>query len=250
MANLTKLRSLLLLAAVTGCADAPLEPSRHDSAVPQFHAGNPASSCPLAAMPPSANVLFCFTTTLQPGVWHGWIIELSDAQPPGTGNGLDFFDRNRLNHPYILASPAGFTYWGNSDPLAPLPQAEDVYAFQPEFNGFVWYDVLRLHASANGGPQTVPVVVFWVNASGMADDLRMAVNDLLTAGVVNGGQANALTRKIAQAMNLLAGGKNAEAIDVLQGFVQQVNGFAAAQVLTDAQAEQLTAWAQLMIAAA
>jgi hypothetical protein len=250
MGNLTKLRPLVLLAAVTGCADPPLEPLRHDSAEAQFHAGNQASSCPLAPVPPSANVLFCFTTTLQPGVWHGWIIELSDAQPPGTGNGLDFFDRNRLNHPYILASPAGYTYWGPSDPLAPLPQTGDVYTFQPEFNGFVWYDVLRLHTAANGGPQIVPVVVFWVDASGMADDLRMAVNDLLTAGVVNGGQANALTRKIAQAMNLLARGNNAGAVDVLQGFVQQVHNFAAAQVLTDTQAEQLTAWAQLMIAAA
>jgi hypothetical protein len=67
---------------------------------------------------------------------------------------------------------------------------------------------------------------------------------------VNGGQANALTRKIAQAMNLLARGNNAGAVDVLQGFVQQVHNFAAAQVLTDTQAEQLTAWAQLMIAAA
>lgn len=237
---------LLLVVATAGtvsaCAESPMEPARSAPA-PQLHVGAPASSCPLADLPESARVLLCFNTEILPGVWHGFIIETSDAQPPGT---LEYFDRSRLNHGYILASPQGFTRWGPADPLAP-GALDNIYAFQPEYFLGLWRDVFRI-MSASAGPEVVPIVIFWADPSGVAADLKDAIADLRTTGVVNAGQANALARKIDQAASLLAKGKQADAIAVLQGFIQQVDDLTNIDfVLTAAQATQLTAWAQYLI---
>jgi hypothetical protein len=237
----------LVLLGVVGCNETPLAPIDIDAVAPRAHVGSPASSCTLAPLPATAHVLACFTTTLQPGVWHGWVLEVATAQPPGIdGN----FSRTRLNHAYLLASPQGFTQWGPSDPIAPPVLFQNVFAFQAEFNGTIWWDVIRLHAAANGAPQTVPVVVYWLDATGAAGELTAAVSSLLAAGVVNGGQANALTRKVDQALALVAKGKTADAILVLQGFIQQVNDLTFSDgVLSPAQAQALIAWAQYIITA-
>jgi hypothetical protein len=233
----------LALLGVVGCNEAPLDPVAIDGLAPRAHLGSPASSCTLAPLPAAAHVIACFTTALQPGVWHGFVMELATAQPPGTdGN----FSRTRLNHQYLLASPQGFTRWGPSDPIAPAVLVQSLYAFQTEFNGTSWFDVLRL-ASASSAPQTVPVVVYWLDAADAAGELTAAVNALLASGVVNGGQANALTRKIDQALALVAKGRTADAQLVLQGFVQQVNDLTNDGVLSPAEAQPLIAWAQYII---
>ena len=236
----------LVLLGVIGCNETPLNPPRIATRAPQAHVGSPASSCTLAPLPATAHVIACFTTTLAPGVWQGWVLEVATAQPPGTNGN---FSRTRLNHQYLLASPQGFTQWGPSDPIAPPVLFQSIYAFQAEFNGTIWWDVLRLHAAANGAPQTVPVVVYWLDAAAAAGELTSVVNALLTSGVVTGGQANALTRKINQALQLVAKGKTADAILVLQAFIQQVNDLASIDgVLTPTQAHALIAWAEYIIA--
>jgi hypothetical protein len=234
----------LMLLGVVGCHDTPLTPMATDALAPSAHLGSPASSCTLAPLPATAHVIACFTATLQPGVWHGFAMEVATAQPPGTdGN----FSRTRLNHQYLLASPQGFTQWGPTDPIAPSVLSQSIYAFQTEFNGTVWLDVLRL-ASVSATPQTVPVIVYWLDATGAAGELTSAVDALLTAGVVNAGQANALTRKIDRALELVAKGKTADALLVLQGFIQQVNDLADLDgVLSPAQAQALVAWARYII---
>ena len=234
----------LVLLGVVACQETPLDPVGAYSLAPLAHLGLPASSCTLAPLPATAHVIACFTTTLQPGVWHGFGLEVAAAQPPGTNGD---FTRTRLNHQYLLASPQGFTRLGPADPGAPL---QNNYAFQAEFNGTIWSDVVRLHAAESGAPQTVSVVVYWLDATGAAGELTAAVNTLLASSVVNGGQANALTRKIKNALDLVAKGKTADAILVLQGFIQQVRDLTGIDgVLSPSQAQALIAWAEYIITA-
>ncbi|MGQ0712222.1 MAG: FIMAH domain-containing protein [Gemmatimonadaceae bacterium] len=87
-----------------------------------------------------------------------------------------------------------------------------------------------------------------LDAPTVAVEIVSAVATLQSAGVVNGGQANALTRKIDHALNLFHGGKYADAIAVVQGFVQQVTDLTNIDhVLTASQAETLLLQAQLLI---
>ena len=232
----------LVLLGLVGCTETPVAPSDVDVPAPYAHLGLPASSCTLAPLPAAAHVIACFTATLEPNGWQGWVLETATAQPPGTNGD---FTRTRLNHQYLLASPQGFTQLGPTDPSTPLQSS---YAFQAEFNGTFWWDVLRLHAATDGAPQSVPVIVYWLDASGAAAELTAAVNTLRASNVVNSGQANALTRKINNALDLVAKGKTADAILVLQGFIQQVHDLVEIDgVLTAAQGQPLIAWAQYII---
>ncbi|HEY0672529.1 MAG TPA: hypothetical protein VGD27_09695 [Longimicrobiales bacterium] len=242
MNKVTMLYALVALGVAAGCSEAPTEPVQSRTPHPQQHLST--RTCSLATLPASANVVLCFTTTLQPGVWHGWGLELSAAQPLPATNGEH--TRTRLNHPYILAAPAGYRKLDDSELGQPL---ESIHAFQTEFNGVLWFDVLRLQTSVSGPAQTVPVVVFWAQSTAIGGDITAAVAALLNADVVNGGQANALTKKINHAGDLIAKGKTAEAIEVLQGFIQQVNDLTYIDlVLSPAQGQQLIAWAEYMIA--
>ncbi len=231
----------LMLLGVVGCSETPLDPVAIDGLAPRAHLGSPASSCTLVPLPATARVIACFTALLQPDGWQGFLLEVATAQPPGTDGD---FTRTRLNHNYLLASPTGFTQLGPSDLATPSHSA---YAFQAEFNGTTWWDVVRLHAAANSAPQSVPVVVYDLDAAGAASELMSAVNTLLASGVVNGGQANALTRKIDQALALIAKDKIADAILLLQGFIQQVNDLTTDGVLSPAEGQPLIAWAQHII---
>ncbi len=233
----------LVLLGVVACKETPLAPTDVDVPGPYAHLGLPASSCTLATLPAAAHVIACFTATLEPNGWQGWVLETAAAQPPGTNGD---FTRTRLNHQYLLASPQGFTRLGPTDPGTPLQSS---YVFQAEFNGTFWWDVLRLHAAANGAPQSVPVVVYWLDATGAAAELTAAVNTLRASNVVNSGQANALTRKINNALDLVAKGKTSDAILVLQGFIQQVHDLIVNGVLTTAQGQPLIVWAQYIITA-
>ena len=235
---------LAALAVIAGCVEEPLAPSEVEPVAAVV--GAAATSCPLATLPAGARIVACFNTTLQPGVWHGFYLEQSIAQPTGNVNGTYY--RTGLNHDYVLASPQGYTRWGPSDPIAPggANLNQNLYAFQTEFNGFVWNDILRLFAAADGAPQDVSVVAYWADATTVAADIGTLIDGLLSAGVVNGGQANALTKKIDQALKLQAKGKSAEAAAVLEDFIQQVRDLTG-PVLSPQQATGLIDAAQYMI---
>lgn len=238
------LKALAAVLLVTGCDSQPVAPP--DVAPAADVIGLTPQTCPLASLPPGAQVVACYNATLLPGVWHGFYLEQSVAQPTGEPDGS--YDRTRLNRDYVLASPVGYTRWGPSDPIAPgaADLNKSLYAFQTEFNGVVWNDILRLFAPADGDPQDVSVVVYWADPTTVAADIGTTIDGLQAAGIVNGGQANALTRKIDQALKLLAKGKTTEAVAVLEDFIQQVRDLSGA-VLSTAQAARLIAAAQYMI---
>lgn len=238
------LKALAAAVLVAGCDSQPVSPPDVVPSADLIGALSPG--CPLAPLPPGAQVVACFYTILQPGVWHGFYLGQSVAQPTGYPDGS--YSRTRLNHDYVLAVPVGYTRWGPSDPVAPggADLNKSLYAFQTEFNGTVWNDILRLFAPADGDPQQVSVVVYWADATTVAADIGTTIDGLLATAVVNGGQANALTKKIDQALSLLAKGNKDEAVAVLQDFIQQVQDLTGA-VLSTAQADELIGAAQYMI---
>ena len=71
-----------------------------------------------------------------------------------------------------------------------------------------------------------------------------AVLDLYGDGVLNGGQANALLRKLEHARAKIDQGKPQVAIHLLEAFLHQVDDFEANAILTEAQAETLRTTAQ------
>jgi len=243
MSRKALLNPLAALVIIAGCTAEPLVPPEME---PVADIVGAAAACPLATLPPGAQVVACFNATLQPGVWHGFYLEQSVAQPTGEPDGAYY--RTQLNHDYVLTSPVGYTRWGPSDPIAPGASDlnESLYAFQTEFDGVAWNDILRLFAPANGDPQDVSVVVYWADATTVAADIGTTIDGLLAAGVVNDGQSNALTRKIDQALSLLAKGKTDEAVAVLEDFIQQVRDLTGAVLSTD-EAADLIAAAQYII---
>jgi uncharacterized membrane protein (UPF0136 family) len=80
----------------------------------------------------------------------------------------------------------------------------------------------------------------------VAADLISMVTALRDAGVLNQGLWTALTRKIDQAMALLDRSKPEEALQVLEGFVQQVQGLTPAH-LTSEQAAPLLEGAEALM---
>ena len=237
---LSRMLTALCLCATAGCGEELMQPHSPESLHPQLH--ETSVSCSLAQVPASATVVTCFTFVLQPGVWHGFILELSTSQPSGTPDGS--YNRSTLNHPYVLALPQGYRELGITELGTPF---EDIFAFETEFNGVQWFDVLRLQASAANGPQSVPIVVFWASATEIGGDIKDTIAGLESSGMLNGGQANALSRKINQALKLIAEDKNAAAINVIHGFAQQISDLLADGVLTTTTAALLTSWAQYMI---
>ncbi|HKQ59263.1 MAG TPA: hypothetical protein VJY35_15480 [Candidatus Eisenbacteria bacterium] len=79
------------------------------------------------------------TTTLQPGVWHGYVLGPSSA--------------------------AG-GYLTEITPLAPGTDGETIerYVVQPEYNGSTWNDVLRVQLPASYAPLQVRLKVYSVSA--------------------------------------------------------------------------------------
>jgi hypothetical protein len=65
------------------------------------------------------------------------------------------------------------------------------------------------------------------------------VDQLLSAGVVNKGQGNALKSKLSTAINSLEKGHIKPAINQLQAFINQVNAYESADILTEDQADLL-----------
>lgn len=92
-------------------------------------------------------------------------------------------------------------------------------------------------------------VGFTADVGVVAADITEKVNALFNAGVINSGQRNGLSRKVNQALTLSANGKYVEAMDVLRGFIQQVNDLVTLDgVLTAVEAQPLIEATDVMIA--
>jgi hypothetical protein len=74
-----------------------------------------------------------------------------------------------------------------------------------------------------------------------------AVQALITAGTLNGGQGNALLGPSQRAEAFLNSGQPMQAINQLQGFITNVQGFISGGVLTPAQGQPLIAAANAVI---
>ena len=82
------------------------------------------------------------------------------------------------------------------------------------------------------------------------DEIQELIGDvqkLLDDGVINKGQANALTVKLAQALDKLADGKHKVAANQLDAFINQVEAFVNGGVLTADQGEALIKSAELLV---
>jgi len=76
-----------------------------------------------------------FEETLQPGTWHGWVMAPSSER---------------------------WAYVVEVTPLDPLAGHIERCLVQPEFNGSVWYDVLRVMNAVNYPPMRVNIKVYVV----------------------------------------------------------------------------------------
>lgn len=79
------------------------------------------------------------------------------------------------------------------------------------------------------------------------DDLAADVEDLVEAGTLSTGRGRALTAKLGAALGYLDAGDTEAALDALQSFVNQLNAFVAANILTAAEAQPLIDAAQALI---
>jgi len=79
------------------------------------------------------------------------------------------------------------------------------------------------------------------------EDLIDEVGDLVTAGVLNQGQGNALITKLNGAINKLNQGNTNAAINILQAFINQVSAFINTGILSSAEGQPLIDAAQAII---
>ena len=111
-------------------------------------------------------------------------------------------------------------------------------------------DITQYRAADLDGDGRICGLGFTATPETVAADLTAQILALRDAGVLNGGQASALIRKIDQALKLRAAGKFAEAIGVLSNdFIPHVNSFmnSIPPVLTAEQGQPLIELAQVMI---
>lgn len=120
-------------------------------------------------------------------------------------------------------------------------------SFRPPGNtGLFMPDVTAYRAHDHDGDGFICGIAFTADSPRLADDLKSVIVELDDEEVLNGGQANALTRKIDQALRLEERGRIAEAVAVLEDFIQQVRDLTEA-VLDPAQAAELIARAEMLI---
>lgn len=198
------------------------------------------STSQLVACPPSVpagyTLVYCFDFDFIPGVWHGFIVH-SPTLP------------NALTHDYLLISPTTFGY---VVPGTVLDVSRSNYTFQPEFNGTVWYDVVRLMLSNQAAPQRITIAVArraltpQLQVSGVSQQ----VNALATWGTLSAGNANALTQKLVAAIAALNVGDMVTAANNLTAFTNQVRAMmsGASPRLTPAQGVALIDAANAVIA--
>lgn len=86
----------------------------------------------------------------------------------------------------------------------------------------------------------------WHPEAFLSDEIGQLKAGVASTGL-NGGNKNALTVKLDQAYKLIARGDNAGAVEVLNGFVAQVKGFAGSGKLTQEQAAPLVTTAEKVL---
>ena len=151
-------RSLCVLEALAflyGCAvDDPLGPSNQrlplgsaagTIALPALVESTP---CP-PAVPPGYALVTCFDFNTIPGVWHGFT--LGSSKPPASSGEV-----GQLSAEYLLLSPSGLS---RLVPGSIVDVNTATYAFESEFNGVSWNDVLRIVTPAGEPPQDVTIAV-------------------------------------------------------------------------------------------
>ena len=106
-----------------------------------------------------------------------------------------------------------------------------------------------LVADGDGGEATGSTVVEVLTPQEAIAWLQGEVQALVDAGVLNGGQGNALNSKLANAIKKLDEGQPHVAINNLNAFVKQVNAFINGRVLTAAEGQPLIDAANRIIAA-
>ena len=152
------------------------------------------------------------------------------------------------NGTLTLGSTAGLTVSGNgsatvtaSGAIADLNAALATLIYRGVLN-FAGGDTLSVDVSdgALGLSPTATVAITVRSASEQAADLQAQIAALAAMGVLNGGQANALTVKLD-----LKG--NAGDADKVRSFLSQVTDFREAGILTAAQAESLLARGNVLL---
>ena len=99
--------------------------------------------------------------------------------------------------------------------------------------------MFELATTLQGRPQ---IIVHQVNA------IIDQVNALYAKSQLNFGQDNSLVKHLQQALSLVNQGKNAGAIQTLQGFIYEVGGLQSSNVLTSSQAGPLITEADVIVA--
>ncbi len=121
-------------------------------------------------------------------------------------------------------------------------------AFSPGNSDLYMPDVPTYRALDTDADGFICGLSFTASPSTVAGDIGHVIDDFLTSGIVNGGQANALMRKVDQALKLHEKDKDAAAISVLEDFIQQLNDLTYVDhVLTPAQGDELITRAQILI---
>lgn len=95
--------------------------------------------------------------------------------------------------------------------------------------------------------RTTAVFVALRSAEDQIEWLRDDVNELLNAGVLNRGQANALIKKLNAALATLANGQPNAAANQINAFINQVEALAAAGILSPDEAAALLAAAEAVL---
>jgi len=172
------------------------------------------------------------------------------------------------DHPVLADVPNSFTFFADGHDAAPLI----IFATDPS---------MVLMATPNGGPAVTvrelehgkvvffafapnssndltlqdPIVqqlyvnsVAWEAAVPTVERLKLAIDELAAAGAINGGQANALTTKLDRALDRIDRGQTKGAINDMWAFVNQVEAWIRAGVLTQEEGQPLLDMADAIIA--
>jgi hypothetical protein len=93
--------------------------------------------------------------------------------------------------------------------------------------------------SPQGGARTASPTLVVLTPQQALQLIINQVNAFKSGGVLNGGQANSLTVKLAHAISKLNSNQPKTACNDLKAFVNEVNAYVAAGILTPAEANQL-----------
>ncbi len=96
----------------------------------------------------------------------------------------------------------------------------------------------------SGNQESCMFTVTVLEAAGVIDNVIDAINDLHNAGALNGGQTNALLKKLLHVLNAIDEVKDNVACNVLQAFINHVTDLIATGVLTEAEGLPLIASAE------